>query len=114
MTQRAKKAGMAVGVISTARITHATPAAMYGRAVDRGWEADTDVDERALKARCKGLAHQLLKSSVDIMLGGGRSKFTDKQIEDWRNEDGHIYVTCLLYTSPSPRDGLLSRMPSSA
>ena len=22
--------------------------------------------------------------------------------------------TCLLYTSPSPRDGLLSRMPSSA
>ena len=32
----------------------------------------------------------------------------------------HIYDTlielihCLLYTSPSPRDGLLSRMPSSA
>ena len=25
-----------------------------------------------------------------------------------------IYVACLLYTSPSPRDGLLSRMPSSA
>ena len=24
------------------------------------------------------------------------------------------YNTCLLYTSPSPRDGLLSRMPSSA
>ena len=23
-------------------------------------------------------------------------------------------VSCLLYTSPSPRDGLLSRMPSSA
>ena len=25
----------------------------------------------------------------------------------------HSYI-CLLYTSPSPRDGLLSRMPSSA
>ena len=25
-----------------------------------------------------------------------------------------IAGTCLLYTSPSPRDGLLSRMPSSA
>ena len=25
-----------------------------------------------------------------------------------------IMNTCLLYTSPSPRDGLLSRMPSSA
>ena len=31
-------------------------------------------------------------------------------------EQGHeiVYWTCLLYTSPSPRDGLLSRMPSSA
>ena len=27
---------------------------------------------------------------------------------------GQIYRVCLLYTSPSPRDGLLSRMPSSA
>ena len=25
-----------------------------------------------------------------------------------------MYTGCLLYTSPSPRDGLLSRMPSSA
>src|SRR5680860_1145506 len=24
----------------------------------------------------------------------------------------HLYQACLLYTSPSPRDGLLSRMPS--
>ena len=28
--------------------------------------------------------------------------------------DSGIYGSCLLYTSPSPRDGLLSRMPSSA
>ena len=28
---------------------------------------------------------------------------------EWDN-----YKACLLYTSPSPRDGLLSRMPSSA
>ena len=26
----------------------------------------------------------------------------------------HWFFGCLLYTSPSPRDGLLSRMPSSA
>ena len=26
----------------------------------------------------------------------------------------NVFNTCLLYTSPSPRDGLLSRMPSSA
>ena len=29
-----------------------------------------------------------------------------------RDREGH--ASCLLYTSPSPRDGLLSRMPSSA
>ena len=29
-------------------------------------------------------------------------------------EDEGVYNGCLLYTSPSPRDGLLSRMPSSA
>ena len=37
---------------------------------------------------------------------------------DGKNSREWIYVTdhcdCLLYTSPSPRDGLLSRMPSSA
>ena len=32
---------------------------------------------------------------------------------DYLYELGEGY-TCLLYTSPSPRDGLLSRMPSSA
>ena len=29
-------------------------------------------------------------------------------------EEGDLNEDCLLYTSPSPRDGLLSRMPSSA
>ena len=39
---------------------------------------------------------------------------------DWRQETHDRYRLrnklkgCLLYTSPSPRDGLLSRMPSSA
>ena len=31
-----------------------------------------------------------------------------------RGEERRSYCACLLYTSPSPRDGLLSRMPSSA
>ena len=29
-------------------------------------------------------------------------------------ESGRLYMACLLYTSPSPRDATLSRMPSSA
>ena len=33
---------------------------------------------------------------------------------DQFNSDHMTPMSCLLYTSPSPRDGLLSRMPSSA
>ena len=47
--------------------------------------------------------------------------FTVKKVADARKSAGIallliaiLYTTCLLYTSPSPRDGLLSRMPSSA
>ena len=37
-------------------------------------------------------------------------------VEDAREDDGGIVLlnSCLLYTSPSPRDATLSRMPSSA
>ena len=40
-------------------------------------------------------------SVVDMMLGKSNEKVVDSE-------------TCLLYTSPSPRDATLSRMPSSA
>ena len=32
----------------------------------------------------------------------------------WKTMEGHIVESCLLYTSPSPRDQRGSRMPSSA
>ena len=38
---------------------------------------------------------------------------TAEQIASYETA-GNTQETCLLYTSPSPRDGLLSRMPSSA
>ena len=36
--------------------------------------------------------------------------------DSFQELDGELkaFIACLLYTSPSPRDGLLSRMPSSA
>ena len=40
---------------------------------------------------------------------GNAKNFKDPNIQ----QTGKLYI-CLLYTSPSPRDGLLSRMPSSA
>ena len=39
--------------------------------------------------------------------------FNDKNAIPQKLTDDNYYI-CLLYTSPSPRDGLLSRMPSSA
>ena len=41
----------------------------------------------------------------------GRPAYTTIQTIVYRLEEKQA---CLLYTSPSPRDGLLSRMPSSA
>ena len=37
-----------------------------------------------------------------------------KEIHQDYIKAGAEFIICLLYTSPSPRDGLLSRMPSSA
>ena len=39
---------------------------------------------------------------------------THCQTSGWSLTAQDVYNNCLLYTSPSPRDGLLSRMPSSA
>ena len=55
----------------------------------------------------------------EVMTDGGSLSIESgfgKQIEQELSNKGHTikYQNCLLYTSPSPRDGLLSRMPSSA
>ena len=52
-----------------------------------------------------------LMSSVNI---AGSYLFGQKCLQHMHNhESGHMLI-CLLYTSPSPRDGNVSRMPSSA
>ena len=38
----------------------------------------------------------------------------NRRQESWRLTDLKRLAACLLYTSPSPRDATLSRMPSSA
>ena len=49
--------------------------------------------------------------SINVLYCGWVLAFGD--FIGWNNPYGDI-LGCLLYTSPSPRDGLLSRMPSSA
>src|SRR5680860_635960 len=53
---------------------------------------------------------QAIKASTNlpvILFPGDHSQITE-------SADAILFLSCLLYTSPSPRDGLLSRMPSSA
>ena len=61
----------------------------------------------------------ITKSAPDLNIDQGKvDRLFDLSFEDDATQgvvlikDG--YLICLLYTSPSPRDGLLSRMPSSA
>ncbi|NHK27646.1 alkaline phosphatase [Parvularcula flava] len=80
----AKQAGMAVGVVSTARLTHATPATVYSHSADRDWESDADLPEGA--EGCTDIASQLISfpygDGIDVALGGGRGNFMPKEMAD--------------------------------
>ena len=71
--------GMATGIVSTARITHATPAALYAKSPDRRWESDRGLPPSAKEKGCRDIADQLVHYDVgrglDIVLGGGRRAF---------------------------------------
>src|SRR5680860_703152 len=62
-----------------------------------------------MSARSSQVASWL--SSLGAVKGDRLLLMMGNQVELWETLLGCI---CLLYTSPSPRDGLLSRMPSSA
>ena len=56
-----------------------------------------------------GLTKKIIAIAGASAFVGSAAIAADLTVVSW----GGAY-TCLLYTSPSPRDGLLSRMPSSA
>jgi alkaline phosphatase len=82
----AEKNGMSTGVVSTARLTHATPAATYSHAVSRGWEADSDIPQEEYKKGCKDIASQLIDfpygDGVEVAMGGGRKNFLPNTTND--------------------------------
>ena len=47
-------------------------------------------------------------------LNTGAAKGVIGMLKRLQADNPNDHLVCLLYTSPSPRDGLLSRMPSSA
>lgn len=80
----AAKSGLATGLISTTRITHATPASAFAKVPHRNWEADSDM-RGASSDSCKDIARQLMEwpsGELDVILGGGRSKFLPADAQD--------------------------------
>ena len=77
---QAEDAGMATGVVTTARVTHATPAAVYAHSPDRNWESDRQLPAAAVEAGCRDIARQMIEwphgDGLDVVLGGGRAYFT--------------------------------------
>ncbi|MBB3034167.1 alkaline phosphatase [Alteriqipengyuania lutimaris] len=75
IAQEAHERGKAIGIVSTARITHATPAAVYANSPDRNWEADSDIPESQRGLGCNDIAQQLVEFPFDLALGGGSRAF---------------------------------------
>lgn len=79
LSELARAAGLATGVVTTTRITHATPATTYARSAQRNWEVDSAMPEQALADGCVDIARQLLEPidgrGHDVVLGGGRAMF---------------------------------------
>ena len=69
------------GIITTARLTHATPAASYAHSPDRVWEGDYDRHLNAYWYGCDSIAKQLVEKAfpegLDLALGGGGSRLED-------------------------------------
>ena len=63
-----------LGIVTTSRITHATPAALYANVHKRGWECDADEDDTP--EGFHDIAWQLINQApgnrTKVILGGGR------------------------------------------
>lgn len=61
--------GRAGGIVTTTRVTHATPGGAYAYSPDRDWESDTDLppgDNDCKKYGVKDIAAQLVEDNIDI------------------------------------------------
>jgi len=81
--ERAEMRGLATGVVTTSRLTHATPAANYAHTIERDFEDDGDVDELSNPIGCTDIAQQLIdfadnvvgSNGLEVAMGGGRRSF---------------------------------------
>lgn len=86
LLELAESAGLSTGVVTTTRITHATPAATYAHSPERSWENDTDLPADAQASGCVDIARQLVEfdlgNGIEVVLGGGRANFRKADDED--------------------------------
>lgn len=76
--------GKSVGVVTTTRVQHASPAGTYAHTVNRNWYSDTDMPAQAKKEGCQDIAMQLIYNmDIDVRregqgarLGGGVGSHT--------------------------------------
>ncbi len=113
--QAAKRAGLQVGIVTTTRITHATPAAVFGHSVSRDWESDSNIPAAERPEGCTDLAAQLVAFPFDIALGGGWGKFVGKSAggdrldagadlpAQWVARTGGSYVQTAAELAAAPR-----------
>ena len=86
------------------------------KAVARQSLLQYSVAQQALIVRVAEAYFNALRGADNLTSSRAEEKAIAQQLEQTqqRYEVGLIAITCLLYTSPSPRDRSLSRMPSSA
>ena len=90
----AAASGMATGVVTTTRVTHATPGATFSHSADRNWENDSDLPADARAAGCIDIARQIVESDFgngpDVLMGGGRKSFfgTDQRDPEYDDKVG--------------------------
>jgi alkaline phosphatase len=89
LLEMAEIKGLSTGVVTTARLTHATPAACYAHTPNRDWESDGDIFKSAkdaYDAKFPDIARQLLEfpfgDGLEVAMGGGRTKFIPKETID--------------------------------
>ncbi|KAH8387011.1 hypothetical protein KR093_004141 [Drosophila rubida] len=68
--------GMRTGFVTTTRVTHATPAALYAHVADRRWESEATMPADAQQQGCLDIARQLVQHAtgrqINVIMGGGR------------------------------------------
>uniref|UniRef100_A0A673CRK8 alkaline phosphatase n=1 Tax=Sphaeramia orbicularis TaxID=375764 RepID=A0A673CRK8_9TELE len=80
---RAKQAGKSVGIVTTTRVQHASPAASYAHSANRNWYADSDLPPEAVQDGCRDIAYQLVHNTeIDVILGGGRQYMFPRTMQD--------------------------------